>query len=59
MGQRLARQDAWLGELRQFKILALSRVASRREEIHRLHAAFAQPGSNVRDLASRRAGSWP
>jgi hypothetical protein len=56
--QRIARQDTELADLRQFKVLALSRLAAQHEEIHRLRAAASPPpGSNVRDLASRRAGT--
>ncbi len=38
--------------------LALSRLAARHGEVCRLRAAaFSPPGSSLRDLASRRAGT--
>ena len=49
--------DVW-PDLRQFKALTLSRLAAQHEEIHRLRAAASPPpGPDVRDLASRRAGT--
>lgn len=52
---RIANKDATIGELEQFKILAISRLAAQHEEIHRLRAAAASaPVATVRPLQPRR-----
>lgn len=50
--QRLARRQAVLDELREFKTLALSRLAAQHEEITRLRTA--RPGGTVCDLSAGR-----
>lgn len=61
--QRILQKDTELSDLRQFRTLAASRLAAQHDEIHRLRAAAARaPGTNIRDLASRRpapAGPQP
>lgn len=56
--ERLAGHQAVLDELREFKTLALSRLAAQHEEI--THLRTAPPGRTVRDLSagrtSKRAG---
>ena len=56
--QRIARQDAELADLRQFKTLALSRLAAQHEEIHRLRTLV--PGHKAPASPTSQAGvPWP
>jgi len=53
---KLADRDAALGDLEQFKTLAISRLAAQHDEISRLRRQAAAPAGNVRNLASRPSG---
>ncbi len=53
--QRILHKDTELSDLQQFKTLATSRLAAQHEEIRRLRETAARaPGTNIRDIASRR-----
>jgi AcrR family transcriptional regulator len=57
LAARIADKDATIGELEQFKTLAISRLAAQHEEIHRLRAAtVSAPVATVRALQPRRTG---
>ncbi|HET8658821.1 MAG TPA: hypothetical protein VFM55_07455 [Micromonosporaceae bacterium] len=51
--QRIARKDATLSDLEEFKTQAISRLAAQHDEIHRLQTASRTPGTNVRSIHSR------
>jgi DNA-binding MurR/RpiR family transcriptional regulator len=52
--QRIARQDAALAGLKEFKTRAISQLAAQHDEIDRLRAAANRSSTNVRDIHSRR-----
>jgi DeoR/GlpR family transcriptional regulator of sugar metabolism len=52
--QRIARQDAALAGLKQFKTRAISQLAAQHDEIDQLRAAANRSSTNVRDMHSRR-----